>query len=69
MARGRPKKVYNVEETVAVTVSSVKNEKDQLADRQAELLGHLTWLQTNKFQDIGQLEVALSQVNQRLTEL
>ena len=47
----------------------VKTEKEQLLERQAELLSHLTWLQTNKLQDVGQIEVALSQVNLQLTQL
>ena len=47
----------------------VVSEKEQTEVRQLELLGVHTWMVTNNIQDIGQLEVKLAQVNQRLTEL
>lgn len=44
-------------------------EKDQLLARHAELSKVHQFLQTNKFNDIGQVEVTLAHINQRLTEL
>lgn len=52
-----------------VVEAHIPSEKDQLLDRQSELLIVLDFLATNKFQDRGQIEVALSKVNQRLTEI
>lgn len=61
----RVKKVDMDEEVT----SEVPSEKEQLLARQEELHTHILWMQTNRFQDIGQVEVALSYVNQRLTEV
>lgn len=58
MKRGRPKK--------EVEVSAPSPEVNPLLARQKELLDHLTWMQVNRLQDIGQVEVALSQVNKQL---
>jgi len=71
MPRGRPRKIYNVEEAAPVEAEAVavSSEKEQTMARQEELLSHLTWLQTNKFLDIGQVETALAKANHRLTEL
>ena len=66
MPRGRKPKVQ-VEPVVEVVVGPT--EKEQFLERQSELLSHLTWLETNKLQDIGQVAVALERVNHRLTEL
>ena len=41
-------------------------EKTELLARQKELNTNLEWLQTNKLQDIGQVEAKLSQINERL---
>lgn len=67
----KKKKVTKVVRKVVVPVEEVKlpTEKEQLLKRQTELLDHLAWLDINKYQDNGQVEVALSKVNQRLTEI
>lgn len=70
-AQVKPRKVEVVKEEkkVEVVKVAVSPERDQMLDRQSELLLILDFLEKNKFQDRGQIEVALSQVNQRLTEL
>lgn len=53
----------------SVVTSEVVVEMDKVNPviaRQQELLAHLTWMQSNKFQDVGQIEVALSQINQQV---
>lgn len=50
-------------------VSTVLSEKDMLEKRQHELTVLYETLLREKLNDIGQVEVRLSQVNKRLTEL
>ena len=74
MPKGKKKEVVVQEQEPKVELqlkSQLNNqtEKEQLISRQEELLSHLNWLDVNKYQDKGQIEVALSQVNTRLTQI
>ena len=71
MPKGKKKvvKVVKVEKEIVTENVYLPSGKDTLISRREELLMQLHWLEVNKFQDRGQIEVALSQVNQRLTEL
>lgn len=46
-----------------------QEERTQVLARQKELNDKYEWMKTNKIQDVGQLEVVLSQVNARLNQL
>jgi hypothetical protein len=68
MPKGKKKVEPKVKKELPKEVK-VPGERDQLISRREELLMQLHWLEVNKFQDKGQIEVALSQVNQRLTQV
>lgn len=62
-----PKKVK--EKAVKPIEVHVPSEKEQLTERQAYLLSLRNMLVTENIRDLGQLDVVLSQVNQRLEVL
>lgn len=63
------KKVRKEKIEKEVEKPKVLTEREQLEVRHKELSEHYAWLHTNSIRDIGQLEVILSQVNQRLLEV
>ena len=74
MPKGKKKKVEEVKVSSKPSPeprpeAKPMSEKDQMLNRQSELMDIHNWLTVNAIQDIGQLEVKLSQVNHRLTEL
>lgn len=67
-----PKGKKKVEQTVVVepeVVVHYPTEKEQLEERKHELVGHLHFLDTNKFLDVGEVRRELARIELRLSQL